>query len=506
MVLSLTTITAQRRESNNSQNELEKFNQFYNILDATYIDNLDMQPLIEESIRAILAELDPHSAYLTADEMKGVEESFSGEFSGIGIEFNVINDTLMVVNTIVGAPAESVGVMPNDRIIGIDGESAIGISMSDVPKKLKGLRGTKVEIEVLRSGVKEPLHFLIVRDNIPLHTIDANYMVNDSTLYLRVNRFGHTTMQEFNQAYSEHSGVKSIILDLRGNGGGLLNEAIDMANFFLPKGSVVVYTQGRSYPKMAISTQHNGAFLDGDVVVIIDESSASASEIVAGAIQDWDRGIIVGQASFGKGLIQRQYPLPDGSAARITVAQYLTPSGRAIQRPYSKGEGEEYYREHYERFANSDDTLKVEQRELFKTLIKERDVYGGGGITPDIVVARDTTFSSALYFSLIRKGLTSEFIMKYLDANRKKLNKEYPTFSEFLSDFSVDEEMLNELYALAQDNSLTDDISQADRWQDIAKVNLKAMLAQRLFSSSEFYQVTNQEDSTYIKAVEIMLK
>ncbi|MFR9649912.1 MAG: S41 family peptidase [Rikenellaceae bacterium] len=507
LLLSVVTISAQQGDVNSSKQSIEKFNQFYNILNQTYIEEVDMQPLIERAISSMLDELDPHSAYITAEEMKGVEESFSGEFSGIGIEFNVIGDTLMVVNTIVGAPAQSVGVMPNDRIIGIDGESAIGITMSEVPKKLKGVRGTKVDIEVLRAGVDETINFLIIRDNIPLHTVDAAYMVNDSTLYIRVNRFGQTTMREFMEAYNQHQGVGSLILDLRGNGGGLLSEAIDMASFFLPRGSVVVYTEGRNYPKTAIRSDRNGLFLSGDVVVIIDESSASASEIVSGAIQDWDRGVVVGQQSFGKGLIQRQYPLPDASAVRVTVAQYLTPSGRAIQRPYDKGESDEYYKAHYQRFSSHNDSLPSEDnRAIFKTLVKGRDVYGGGGITPDIVVERDTTRTSALYVSMLRRGLISEFILKYLDKNRAKYTNLYPIFEQFDAAFSVSEEMLDELYALSQEHSLTDSVSSDDKWREISMVTLKAMLAQRLFSTSEFYEVVNQSDSTYIKAVESLLK
>lgn len=499
-------IYAQKRGDGNASSK-EKLVQLYNLLDATYIESLDMEPLVEEAIRTMLGELDPHSSYISTEEMKGVEESFNGEFSGVGIQYSIIRDTLMVVNTIVGAPAESVGVMPNDRIISIDGESAIGITSAQVQSRLKGLRRTKVEIEVLRQGVNEPLRFIIVRDNIPLHTLDAAYPINDTTLYLRVNRFGQTTMREFNEAFNAHKGITSILLDLRSNGGGLLSEAVDMVNFFLPRGSVVVYTQGRQYPLSSIETQHNGTFLDGKVMVIIDENSASASEIVAGAIQDWDRGVIVGQPSFGKGLIQRQFPLVDGSAARITVAEYLTPSHRAIQRPYNRGEGEEYYRKHFQRLiTHSDSTTNDENHPIHKTLIKGREVKGGGGITPDIIIEQDTTRKSTLYYSLMRLGLINEFTMEYLDKNRKQLTNRYPSFEEFNQNFHIDNTTLDALYALGQEHSLCENLSEDDAWGEIAAINLKALLAQRLFSTSHLYYVANQSDSTYLKAVEYLLK
>ena len=310
--------------------QLQKLVQAYRYVDAAYVDSLDTAPLVEEAIRGMLTRLDPHSAYLSEEEMKGVDESFDGSFGGIGIEFNVLNDTVVIVNTIAGGPSAQVGLLPGDRIVGIDGQRAVGLSRAEVPKRLRGPSGTQVRLEVSRHAVKEPLAFTVTRGDIPLHTVDAAYKVDAETGYIKVNRFGRTTMQEFVEAFKGMKGVRSLILDLRGNGGGLLDQAVAMANFFLPRGSRIVSTEGRAVPPRAYTAPVDGAFLRGPVVVLIDENSASASEIVAGALQDWDRAVVVGRPSFGKGLVQRQFRLGDGSAIRVTVARYHTPSGRGV--------------------------------------------------------------------------------------------------------------------------------------------------------------------------------
>ena len=327
---------AKAQELENLQ-QFRKLMQVYRYLNGLYVDEVEMEPVVEGAIRGMLEELDPHSAYLDAEEMKGVEESFDGEFSGIGVEFNVLRDTVIVVNTIAGGPAERVGVRANDRIVRIDTLPAVGMTRTEVPRHLRGRTGSKVEIDVVRHGTPEPLHFVIVRDRIPLNTVDAAYLTPEGIGYIKVNRFGRTTMEEFTKAYRELGRPERLILDLRGNGGGLLEQAIGMAGFFLPRGAQIVSTEGRAVPASVFRAPSNGEDLKGRLVVLIDESSASASEIVAGAIQDWDRGVIVGRPSFGKGLVQRQIGLPDGSAVRITVARYHTPSGRVIQRPYEKG-------------------------------------------------------------------------------------------------------------------------------------------------------------------------
>lgn len=333
--------------------QLRKLMQVYRYLDGLYVDEVEMGPLVESAIEGMLEELDPHSAYIGAEDMKGVQESFDGEFSGIGIEFNVLRDTVIVVNTIVGGPAERVGVMPNDRIVRIDTLDAVGFKQTDVPKHLRGKTGTRVEIDVVRHGEPAPLHFVIVRDKIPLNTVDAAYMAADGVGYIKVNRFGRTTMSEFREAFDKLGRPQSLILDLRGNGGGLLEQAVEMAGFFLPRGALVVSTEGRAVPPMSLRNPHDGEAPDGPLAVLIDENSASASEIVAGAVQDWDRGVVVGRPSFGKGLVQRQIGLGDGSAVRITVARYHTPSGRVIQRPYEKGKRREYYLDHLRRYDDA---------------------------------------------------------------------------------------------------------------------------------------------------------
>ncbi len=492
--------------SNEDLTQIRKFNQFYLYLKDNYVEEIDMESLVESAITEMLLGLDPHSSYISSDDMKGVNESLEGEFSGIGIEFNILADTVIVVNTIVGAPAESIGMMPNDRIITVDGEDIVGIKRSDVPGYLRGERGSKVQLGVVRHSEPEPLSFVVERDNIPINTVDAAYMLNDTTAYIKINRFGQTTYDEFNEAYKALGEQQTLVLDLRGNGGGLLSQAINLANFFLPKGVTIVSTEGLNDEPREMKTTRNGSMLSGNVVVMIDEDSASASEIVAGALQDWDRGVIVGKPSFGKGLVQRQFPLIDGSVARITVAHYHTPTGRVIQRPYEAGEGKEYFERHIKRYSNDSLALDTVARPAYQTLRYARTVYGGGGITPDIIIASDTTRVDSYYISLIRQSVVNEFVISYLDSNRDKLSRRYPTFESFNADFEIDDSMLEELIALGDKRGVERKDSKIEDFKDIARVNLKALFAQKLFDTTEFYRVVNENDESYFPLIDNLLE
>ena len=492
-------------QDNGAARQLQKLTQVYRYLNGLYVDDVDMQPLVESAITGMLEELDPHSAYIGADEMKGVQESFDGEFSGIGVEFNILRDTVIVVNTIVGGPAERVGVQPNDRIVRIDTLDAVGFKQADVPKHLRGKTGTRVEIDVVRHGEPEPLHFVIVRDKIPLNTVDAAYMAANDVGYIKVNRFGRTTMPEFREAYGKLGKPGSLILDLRGNGGGLLEQAVEMAGFFLPRGALIVSTEGRAVPPMSFSAPSNGADLNGRLVVLIDENSASASEIVAGAIQDWDRGVVVGRPSFGKGLVQRQIGLGDGSAVRITVARYHTPSGRVIQRPYEKGKRREYYLDHLRRYDDTvRDSLDAGAPE-YRTLRTGRTVYGGGGIRPDVLVEADTAGFSTYYANLIRRGVVNEYIVSYMDRERGALAKAYPSFEAFDAGFEVGEQMLDDLTALGGQRGVKFDGEGFAASAPLMRIQLKALVAQRLFDTSGFYRVMNPaQNEAYRRAVAIL--
>lgn len=512
MAATATTATAQNSRSRAAipqgkdfEAAKSKFDEFYFYLNALYVDTLDNARLVDDAIKKVLSDLDPHSSYSSAEEMKSISESFEGSFSGIGVEFDVLRDTLLVVNTIRGGPAESLGVIPNDRIIAIDGQSVIGISRTDVPKKLRGPKGTIVDIEVSRHGLPGTLGFRITRDNIPIHTVDAAYMPETGVGYIRVNRFAETTMQEFREAFYGFGNVNALILDLRGNGGGLMEQAIMMSEFFLPAGRTIVSMEGRATPERKYTSRRNGTFLDGPLVVLMDAVSASGSEIVAGAIQDWDRGLIIGQPSFGKGLVQQQIPLSDGSAVRITTSRYHTPTGRVIQRPYDKGKAEEYYIDHLRRAydASYADSVNVDAP-VYKTLVSGRTVLGGGGINPDIYVPLDTTKNYSYWNRLTRAGVINQYMNTYLETERAGLQARFPTFESFEKGYEITPGMIAGIAEMGRAQGIEYDAEKAKESMPDMNLHIKALVAQKLWDTTEYFRVINPADEEFAKAMEVI--
>ena len=491
--------------------EALKFSQIINWIDKYYVDTVNKSDLVEKAIIGMLQNLDPHSTYLTKEEVKAMSEPLEGNFEGIGISFNILNDTIFVINPIPNGPSEKVGIKAGDRIVKIEGQgvAGVGIKTSDVFAKLRGKKGTRVSVSISRRSVDELLDFTITRDKIPIFSMDASYMINGEIGYIKLNRFSHTTMEEFGNALADlkDEGMRDLVLDLGGNGGGYMDVAIKLADQFLDDQKIIVYTEGNSHPKRRFKSSSRGEFLDGRVVIIIDQGSASASEIVAGAIQDWDRGVIVGRRSFGKGLVQQPMALLDSSMVRLTIARYYTPTGRLIQKSYENG-FEEYSRDLINRYnmgelLNSDSVVFPESLK-YQTLISQRPVYGGGGIMPDFFVPLDTTYNSAYYSRMLNRGIINFFTLSYVDDHRRELQTKYPTFQSFLDGFFVDDKILENLTAYASGEDLAFDKEGFEVSKEHIRLILKAYIARDIWNSSEFYEVYNTINPSVLKAIEVL--
>jgi carboxyl-terminal processing protease len=512
ILVALCTVFTVNAQSNSSFSAY-KFVRFIQYLSSSYVDTINVTRLVDDAIVDILGQLDPHSVYISKEDVQAMNEPLEGKFEGIGIEFNILNDTLMVVNPISGGPSERVGIMAGDRIIEVDGKpiASIGLKIPDVHKLLRGPKGTRVDLKIVRKGVKEPLDFTIIRDKIPIYSVDTYYMPEPGVGYVKINRFSATTEDEFVQALDEleKKRMKDLIIDLRNNGGGYLNSAYEIASYLFDPGKLIVYTEGRNSPRTDyFSHKRKRKPFKGRVLIMTDEGSASASEILSGAVQDWDRGIIVGRRTFGKGLVQNQLPLPDGSMIRLTVAKYYTPSGRAIQRPYKKGDAKEYYSDLEKRYKDGElfnqDSIHFPDSLKYYTLVKKKVVYGGGGIMPDVFVPLDTSFYSNYYGKLVRSGVINQFAIQWVDANRKSLLNKYTKFKKFEKNFNVDDSILNELLDFAESKKISRDEEGIKTSSNELKIQLKGLFAQSLFGPGYYYQVTNSSNETFRKCLEIL--
>ncbi|MFO7978160.1 MAG: S41 family peptidase [Bacteroidales bacterium] len=492
------------------QEQVEKIHTALQVVKFAYIDSVEGETLVEDAIKGMLKELDPHSVYLSAEDLRRANEALSGSFEGIGIQFNIINDTIVVVSPVPGGPSEKVGIMPGDKIVTIEGESATGTKVSNemVQSWLRGERGTKVQIGIYRPGQNEILDFTITRDKIPIDSVDAAFMATPETGYIKISRFARTTIREFHEAFNslEKQGMKNLILDLNYNSGGYLDVAVDLTDQFLEREQLIVYTEGRAAPKQSFSSTFRGDFKNGKLVVLINEGSASASEILAGAVQDWDRGLLVGRRSFGKGLVQRPFELPDGSAIRLTVAAYHTPTGRNIQKPYDQGNGE--YMQDLNHRLESGELVSAENIDFpdslkYTTLRNQRVVYGGGGIMPDFFVPLDTTRVSPFYSMLLRRGTINNFGIEYTNQHRDRLLGSYPDAEAFLRDFQVDQSIMDSLIEYARNQEIETEEGMDDS-EPYIRNQLKAHIARNLFDFAAYVQVSMQMDEGFRTAIEII--
>jgi len=508
---------------------IRKVNIVLAAIESLYVDTVNNEKLAEDAIISLLEKLDPHSAYMTPEEVRESNEPLQGNFDGIGIQFNMFTDTLYVIQVVTGGPSEKVGILAGDKILYVDNTLIAGVKMknSDVMSRLKGPKGTTVHVKILRNGYPELLDFKIVRDKIPVYSIISTYMIDEKNGYIRIDRFARTTIQEFKEALGklQAQGMENLILDLQDNVGGFLEAAIELSNEFLKSGSLIVYTEGVNQKREEARSVSSGSFRNGRLVILINESSASASDIVSGAVQDWDRGVLVGRRTFGKGLVQRPIPLPDGSMIRLTTARYYTPTGRSIQKPYTKGDLESYNKDLIDRYNRGEmisaDSIHFPDSLKCNTLINNRIVYGGGGIMPDYFVPVDTTGAffvagtTSLYREIFNRSIVYKYVRSLIEANRKIYREQYPDFNSFVKNFAATDIMLNELlniYKKEKAEELKEESYQLTEEQqnDLAKSKwlllrqIKIYVSREIFSENEHFQLMNPLFDSYNKAVEII--
>ena len=509
--LTLSPLGALSQDDMTPQEAAQKFGTLMRYIGQLYVDSVSVEELTERAMVKMLEDLDPHSVYFSAEELKEADEPLNGNFDGIGVQFNIFKDTIMVVSPISGGPSERLGIRAGDRIVEVDGENTagIGITNRDVMKLLKGPKGTVVQVGIKREGESELLTFDITRDKIPIYSIDAAHMVDKKIGYIKVSRFAKTTMDEFRDAILslQDQGMKDLILDLQGNGGGMLRTAIAMSDEFLSDDKLIVYTEGRAFEREDTFAQYKGLFEKGRLVVLIDEASASASEIVSGAVQDWDRGLVVGRRSFGKGLVQRPMRLPDGSAVRLTVQKYYTPAGRCIQKPYDEGV-EAYRKEKFERYEKGEfmtlDSLDLPDSLMHKTRILEREVYGGGGILPDLFVPLDTTLNSPTFSRILRKGLCSKYALAEVDAHRTAWETRHASEDDFVRNMGFSEEEIAAFKAYVVEEGVEVDEEDWARSLPAIELRLKAFFGRNTYESKTFYRVIGGLNEALQEAIRVL--
>jgi carboxyl-terminal processing protease len=488
-----------------------KFAEVLNHIEQIYVDPVDAKKLTESAIVAMLEELDPHSTYIPAEDADDAQSQINGSFVGIGIRFQIVKDTLMVIATIPGGPSEKLGVLAGDQILIVDGNNIAGVGLknNDVRTKLMGELGSKVTIQIMRQNMKTPLKFTIVRDKIPIYSVDASYMITPEIGYIKLNSFSRTTVEEVQNSLKDlkSKGMKQLVFDLQGNGGGLLDAAHHLVDEFLSGDKLIVYSEGRSQPRSNLRAGKKGLWEEGGLIVLTDEYSASASEIFSGAIQDWDRGLVVGRRTFGKGLVQRPIPLSDGSEIRLTIARYYTPTGRFIQKPYE--DKENYKKDLTQRYLNGEfqnaDSIKFPDSLKFITLKTKRTVYGGGGIMPDIFVGLDTSDITDYFGDLVRGGHINNYVISYIKNNRESLKSNYPNFEVFNKNFSCDDDFMTNFFSYVKREApeLVFNESEYLISKKIIQMRIRANLAQDLWSTSESYQIYNDFNEALQKAVDL---